>query len=304
MANKGNQSGHRRAWKKTEIMELDRLIRMGKPAHIVARKLKRPLWAIYNRHDLAERRRGVVFGREQVARLFGVDKGIPAIWQRHGWLPRTRNGAYAAQQADEQQQAYDAFFRELEPDLVAVRETHNPVKPGRMAAYLITDTAIEAFLANRATWYAWDPSRITDPAWRAVAEHLRAQTPARWLTTQEVADRLGYDVGTVRLWHEQGQTAGMATARYGTHLYWWSGDLDGWTPPAERLRLGASSRTALAMARDGVTSSDLAAELAIALAVASRLLALLMERGLLRREADPARPGGPTRPGRYRYWRV
>jgi hypothetical protein len=304
MANKGNQSGHRRAWKKTEVQELDRLVRQGKPAHVIARKLKRPTWAIYNRHDLTERRRGVVSGREEVARLFGVDKNIPAIWQKHGWLPRTRNGAYAAQQADEQRQEYDAFFRELEPGFVSVRDEERSVTPGRMAAYLITDTAIEAFMANRATWYAWEPADITDLAWRALAETLRAQTNDRWLTTEEFADRVGCSVHTARVWHQKGQVEGIETARYGIHLYWWSEGVDTWTPPIDRLRLRATSQQAMAMARDGVTSSQLARALAIPLAHASRLLWLLMERGLLRREPDPAMPGGPVRPGRYRYWRA
>jgi hypothetical protein len=304
MANRGNQSGHRRAWKKTEVAELDRLIRQGKPAHVIARRLKRPTWAIYNRHDLAKRRKGVVFGLQEIARLFGVDKNIPAIWQKHGWLPRTHNGAYAAQQVDEQRQAYDAFSRELEPGFVSLRETRDPVKPGRMAAYLITDTAIEAFMTNRATWYAWHVADITDPAWRALAETLRAQTTDRWLTTQEFADRIGCVVDTARMWHQRGFTEGIETARYGIHLYWWSGDLKGWVPPVDWQRLGVSSRTALKLARDGVTSSDLARELVVPLAVASRLLALLMERGLLRREADPARSSGTARPGRYIYWRA
>lgn len=304
MANKGNQSGRRRAWKNDEVRELDRLIRQGKPAHVVARRLGRPTWAIYNRHDLTTKRRGVVYGHQELARLFGVDKNIPAIWARHGWLPRTRNGAYAAQQADEARQEYEAWRRELEPNLVTIHEATEPVRPGRMAAYLITDTAIEAFITNRATWVAWEPRAITDPAWRALAEHIRAQSNGRWLTTEEFADQVGCSVHTARVWHQKGQVEGIETARYGIHLYWWSADVENWTPPADRPRLGPSSRVALKMARDGVTSTELAHELGIALAVASRLLALLMGRGLLRRKSDPNRPGGPTRPGRYCYWRV
>jgi hypothetical protein len=304
MANKGNQSGRRRAWKKVEVVELDRLVRQGKPAHIIARKLGRPTWAIYNRHDLIARRKGVVYGHQQIARLFGVDKGIPAIWQKHGWLPRTRNGAYAAQQADEQRQEYDAFFRELEPGFVSVRDEERSVTPGRMAAYLITDTAIEAFMANRATWYAWEPANITDGAWRALAETLRAQTDGRWLTTQEVADRLGVVVGTAHMWHQRGWTEGLTVARYGPHLYWWSEDLERWTQPSARRHLSESGLRALALARDGVTSTQLARALDVPISVASRRLKLLMEYGLLVREPDPAMPGGATRPGRYIYRRA
>lgn len=283
---------------------MDRLIRQGKPAHAIARKLKRPLWALRNRHDLRARRCGVVFGLQEIARLFGVDKGIPSIWQRHGWLPRTRNGAYAAQQADEQQQAYDAFFQELEPGFESTSDTHNRAKPGRFAAYLITDTAIEAFMTNRATWYAWNPADIADLAWRALAETLRAQTSECWLTTTEFADRIGCVVDTARMWHQRGLTEGIETARYGTHLYWWSEGIDAWVAPVDRLRLGASSLAALKLARDGVTSSQLAKALDTPLAVASRLLALLMERGLLRREADPTKTSGAIRPGRYIYRRT
>jgi hypothetical protein len=304
MANRGNQSGHRRAWKVAEVRELDRLVRQGKPAHVIARKLGRPTWAIYNRRDLTKRRRGVVYGHQQIARLFGVDKGIPAIWQRHGWLPRTRNGAYAAQQADEQQQSYDAWRSELEPGFVSMRDEPQPITPGRMATYLITDTAIEAFLANRATWYAWDPSNITDPAWRALAETLRAQTDGRWLTTQEVADRLGVVVGTAYMWHERGWTEGLTIARYGTHLYWWSEDLDTWTQPSARRHLSESGHIAMRLARDGVTSTQLAAALDVPISVASRRLKLLMDYGLLKREIDPTMPGGAARPGRYIYRRA
>jgi DNA-binding transcriptional ArsR family regulator len=298
MANKGNQSGRRRAWKKAEVAELDRLIRQGKPAHVIARKLGRPLWAIYNRRDVTKRRRGVVYGRGELARLFGVDDNVPAIWQRHGWLPHTRNGAYAAQQTDAQQQAYAAWRRELEPALVSVREDTDPITPGRMASYLITDTAIEAFLANRDTWYAWDVADITDPAWRKLAETLRAQSTGRWLTTEEVAARLGVVVGTVRMWHERGWTEGLTVARYGIHLYWWSTDLDHWTQPGERRRISHSGVRALTMAYAGVTSTELAAALDVPISVASRRLKLLYECGLLRREVDPAQPN------RYRYWRA
>jgi hypothetical protein len=304
VANKGNQSGHRRAWKKDELRELDRLVRQGKPAHVIARKLGRPQWAIYNRHDLTERRRGVVFGRGEVARLFGVDDARVTIWQRNGWLPRTHNGAYAAQQADEQQQSYDAWRSELEPGFVSMRDEPQSIKPGRMAAYLITDTAIEAFMTNRATWYAWNPADITDGAWRALAETLRAQSNGRWLTTQEVADRLGVVVGTVHMWHQREWTDGLTVARYGTRLYWWSEDLDTWTQPSERRHLSESGLLAMRMAREGVTSTELARALGVPISVASRRLKLLMEYGLLRREIDPAMPGGSTRPGRYIYRRA
>lgn len=302
MGSKGNQSGTRKAWTEEELRELDRLIRQGKSVQAIAKTLDRPFWAIYNRHELAERRKGVVFGHQEIARLFGVDKGIPAIWQRHGWLPSRRNGAYAHVQAYEEQRGYEAWRQDFEPTFRVREEPRS--KPGRMAAYLITDTAIEAFMANRDTWYAWNVADITDPAWRALAQTFRAQTPERWLTTEEFADRVGCVVDTARMWHQRGLTEGLKTARYGIHLYWWSEGIDGWTPPADRQRLGQSSLVALKLARDGVTSTELARELGIALAVASRLLALLTDRGLLRRESDPTRPSGPTRPGRYCYWRA
>ncbi len=305
MASKGNQSGRRRSWEKAELRELDRLIRQGKSVHVIARALSRPTWAIYNRHDLTKKRRGVVYGRGELARLLGVDDAVVAIWQRRGWLPRTRNGAYAAEIADAQDKDYEAWRRELEPGFVAVRDVHDPVTPGKMASYLITDTAIEAFLANRATWYAWEPKNITDPAWKALAETLRAQSSGRWLTTTEVADRLGVVIGTAYMWHERGWTEGLTIARYGTHLYWWSEDLDHWTQPSERVRVeGENAHAALTLARDGVTSTQLAAHLGIPISVASRRLKLLMERGLLRREIDPTRPGDAKRPGRYIYWRA
>jgi len=301
VSNKGKpRSDRRRAWKKDELRELDRLIRQGKPAHVIARKLGRPTWAIYNRHDLTTRRKGVVFGRGEVARLFGVDDAIPAIWQKRGWLPRTHNGAGAAQQADEQRREYEAWRSELEPSFVSVRDEDQSVKPGRMAAYLITDTAIEAFLANRATWYAWSPASITDPAWKALAETLRAQTTERWLTTEEVADRLGVVVGTVHMWHQKGWTDGLTVVRYGTHLYWWSEDLDHWIQPSERRRLSESGLTALRLARDGITSTDLAAALGVSIPVASNRLRLLLKYGLLTREADPT----PAQPRRYIYRRA
>lgn len=296
MANRGNQSGHRRAWKVTEVRELDGLIRKGTATHIIARKLGRPIWALHNRHDLARKRRGVVYRREEVARLFGVDGASVAAWQTHGWLPRTRNGANQEQRAEAEQQSYAAFYKELFPSFEG--EHAAPPASRKHAHYLLTDTAIEAFMANRATWYAWDPAAITDPAWRSLAETLRAQSDGHWLTTEEFADRVGCSVHTARVWHQKGQTEGLETARYGIHLYWWSEGLAQWTPPGDRLRLRPSSLVALRMARDGVTSTDLARERAIPLALASRLLWLLLERGLLRRESDP------NRPGRYCYWRV
>jgi hypothetical protein len=265
-----NRSGRCRRWTPDEVQQLDRLVRAGQPVHVIARKLGRPDWALYNRRDLVKRRRGVVFERGALARLFGVDDASVAVWQRHGWLPMTRNGV-------------------------------NAVKTGRRgphsrAPYLITDTAIEAFLANRATWYAWDPDAITDPTWQALALTLRTQADGRWLTTEEAAAVVGASVHTMRFWHQRGTTSDIATARYGIQLYWWSADLAGWVPPTDRLRVGAATLVILELAQTGTTSAAVAARLGRSLDSAAAFLAHLTRRGLLRREVDPAKPN------RYRYW--
>lgn len=253
------------------------------------------MWSIYDR-NLTERRKGFVFERGEIAQIFGVDDDTVALWQRRGWLPVTRNRAYSHEKTAADHRAYLAWWLEMNPR--AVIDHIPPPKPARsrFAHYLITDSAIEAFIEDRNTWYAWSPALITDPVWRAAAEIARDESPGQWLTTGEVAARFGYAVDTVRQWHQQGRTEGLEIVRYGHQVYWWSEGLETWAPPLDRPRQSAQLQLALEMARLGLTASEYARAIDKPLDRASVLLRLFMERGLLRREIDP------TRSNRYIYW--
>lgn len=291
MANKGNQSGTRRVWTDDELQTLDRLIHQGKPAHIIARRLKRPLWALRNRRDLVERRRGVVYRRGELARLFGVNDKIVVFWQKRGWIPRTRNGAWIAEQADAAQMEFEAFFRALEPTLEGTGHTPSPQNHNHNAQYLITDTAIEAFLLNQDTWVAWEPKQITDPAWRALAETIRAGMDGCWLTSAELETRFGMKATTASRWHNHGDLAGVRVVKYGSALFFWAADIAHWTPPTKRtghMRAGGHAEQALMMAP--LTAPDLAQACDICLASASAILRHLQARGMLVRSIDPAQP--------------
>jgi hypothetical protein len=314
MTPKGNQSGRRRAFTRAEKHTIRTMIRAGAPAAAVARRLNRPLWALHNRHEVAKLRHGVVYRRGEFARLFGVNDKTAVFWQERGWIPRRRDGSYAATQGQAARVRFRAWFQELEPAFTQARDEYTErYTPGKRAQYLITDADIEAFITNRETWVAWEVDWITDDAWRALAETVRAEADGHWLTAKAVEARYHKPANTVSRWHERGDFAGVRTVKYGSALFFWSTDLEGWTPPLERRYatrpiprpgapvigrdgarpMGPLAERAIALVYaehpNPISAPALAAHLGTDLTQANTLLRKFVSFGWLTRTVDPAK---------------
>ncbi|HEX6292967.1 MAG TPA: hypothetical protein VFZ66_27535 [Herpetosiphonaceae bacterium] len=180
-------------WSPTDDEELQRLVQNGLPLFQVAKQLNRSYAAVCQR---TERFGGVRAMRGQtiqvrsllgVARLFGVPDKLPDLWRRHGWLTARRND-----------------------------DARRPKAKKR--TYLVTDAAIQEFLAVHDGWATWEPRTIRDPIWRAEAEAIRAQATGTWLTYPEIAARYGVDARRVAVWAKRGEIQAIKIGR--THFVW------------------------------------------------------------------------------------
>lgn len=99
---------------------------------------------------------------------------------------------------------------------------------GTRHVWRIHDLDLYDMLMNEQTWMAWAPERITDPDLRQWTAELRAGAP-RWLTTGEVARRLGFVVGAVHRWIVEGR---LPAVRYG-NWYIRESDLVGFVAPID-----------------------------------------------------------------------
>jgi hypothetical protein len=203
-----------RVWSEDEKATVELLIQQGKGVTAIAREIDRAPTAI---DDLLHRngqtieamrnRRGArVRAAAEIARLFFVHTHTPPRWIRRGWLQAERNGAH--------------------------------VRHG-VSHWLITDTALQAFIDLRESWVAWQPSQIRDPHWRAYAFAARGRANGEWLSIADVAQRYHVGVTTVGHWYASGQMAGIATVRY-IHRYFWSADIVGWQPRDRRIKGAAA----------------------------------------------------------------
>lgn len=235
-----NYAGFRRSWTEDELIQIEVMLQAGEPVHVIARQLGRPVYAVRNRHEIVQLRQGVVFERGEVARLFGVNDKTAVYWQKRGWLPRKRNGASSIERQRQDRVGFRVFFKEV-TGFEANETPSEPFRPGKHSAYLITLDAIHAFIENRDTWVAWEPAQIADESLRAYAQELRQLADGHWLTTAEVAARLGYSSKTVCYWRYAQYMHAVRTVKYGSAVFFWSADLEQWIPPSERL--GGSKRT-------------------------------------------------------------
>lgn len=197
-------------WTENDAVLIDLMLSSGSSVTFIARKLKRSVNAVhtYVRQKgwsiKAIRRSPVarVWTAIEVARLFGVSGAMVTVWIDRKWLRAVRNNAGAQQRRQRAKR--------------------------RAPQYLIHDEAIQALIERRETWPAWEPRAMTDAGWRSYAEEVRAAAGGRWLSTAEVAARMGYSVASVKYWRLRGKFAGVASTTYDGRHYYWSADLDDW----------------------------------------------------------------------------
>lgn len=143
----------RRFWTSEEADRLQTLLEDGCSVARSAEVLRRTPSAIYSAvrfHSPHETIDGIrdqpwaaVRSRRQVAALFGVSSWTVGRWIDHGWLVARRN-AYSRARAQTYQRQY-----------------------------LITDTALRAFLTVREAWPDYPIEQITDADWRQLAAQAR-----------------------------------------------------------------------------------------------------------------------------------
>lgn len=200
-----------RRWTEDDRALFDLMTQQGYGALDIARKLKCDVTRIYNYSSggkliAARNQAGArVRSMEDIRRLFGVNKMSPTYWRQRGWLKARRNRAYS----------------------------HRIGKAER-PQYLVSEDALMDFIQTRESWVAWECATMTDVTWRAYAEDVRRAAGGRWLTTKDMAARFGYDEKTPPEWRRRGILGGVALVKYGSALFFWSADVDQWTPPMER----------------------------------------------------------------------
>jgi transposase len=188
-----------RRWNEDEKAAVELLLQQGKNIQTVAQAIGRSQKAISDllrRNNqtvdaIRDRRGARVRSVADIARLFFVHCHTPARWIARGWLQAERNAAHARHGA---------------------------------ADWLLTDAARQAFIELREGWVAWEPSQISDVAWRTYAANIRARSGGKWLSMADVAARYHVGATTVCEWYRQGKMAGVASVKY-THRYFWSADL-------------------------------------------------------------------------------
>lgn len=182
-------------WSKDEDALLLDLITEGVPLSRIAKRMRRTFCAVVCR---CRKIGGVPWLRrpkdghqvrtiDEVAALFGVGSDQVGRWIAATWLTGRRNSKR--------------------------RGSH----------WLITDSALMDFVANRLTWFAWKAERITDPDWRQHALWERERARGRWLTTQQAAQQIGISRTSVLRQIEAGK---LPATRHGQQRYYiWSADI-------------------------------------------------------------------------------
>jgi hypothetical protein len=123
------------------------------------------------------------------ARLFGVQVHTVSAWARLGWLPEARSSIGDPRG----ERAHFAFVR---ADLVA-------------------------FLANRASWVAWEPAQLADPELAAYARLQRQAAGGRWWSRGELADLIGVSLPGACRYVLAGLFDGCPQAAYGNKDFIW-----------------------------------------------------------------------------------
>lgn len=199
---------YNRLWTQDERDQILVMASSGASIAEIAQVLRRDVQATYDYVErvmggLMKLRRGRVWSARQVQKLFTVPWNTIDDWIRLGWLQATRN------QTGEQ--------------------TWKP-------RYLVTTSAIIEFLNVREAWADWSPNMITQPAWRDEGQRIRDATGGDWLSIRELMGRYHYGLTTIQGWLQRGE---LPFIKRGRRVFVWSGDLDGFIPPAERDRRAA-----------------------------------------------------------------
>lgn len=187
-----------RAWTHEQTDALATLLANGLSYDEIARRLGRTPTAVRVRCwrlGWTMQQHPTVLTASEAARLLGASAYAIVTWIARGWLPARRR------------------------------------RSGPHTYWAIQYDALRAMLANDATWMAWQPERVPDPALRAELLALRAGQPA-WLTVGEVARRCHVTTRAVYAWIMRGQ---LPATRYGNH-YVRESDLVGWVVPGDRPR--------------------------------------------------------------------
>lgn len=138
----------------------------------------------------------------EVSRIFTITENTVRIWIAYGWLPASKSSDGAR-----------AHYRWQRADLFD-------------------------FVRNPATWIAWQPTQITDPELRNVAELARSAVRGRWWTIKEIAAHHNNLAVTTLLTYvlNNKYLNDVAQTRYGrARFFWIKGD-----PPPITRRLSAA----------------------------------------------------------------
>lgn len=193
----------RRRWTAEEDDQLRHLIEQGWSTRRIAGVLQRSIIGVYRRAAtrwggvdvLRHRLFAVRSGREMLA-LMGVQKHTMRLWIQRRWL-----------------RAHRGYGRRS-------RDTSR-------LRLLVSDEALDEFLAVRDAWATWSPADITDPDWRHRAEELRAKAGGRWWRTDELAAQLGVSRRTTQVWAQVwAQAGGRPTIKVAERWHVWVQDAE------------------------------------------------------------------------------
>lgn len=163
-----------RRWSPEEDDQLRHLIVCGWSVRRIAGVLNRSIHAIYWRvgrwggMDALRHTTFAVRSASEVARLMAVPARDVKRWIERGWLRAHRNYARRSRRV--------ARLR-----------------------FLVSDEALEDFLADSQTWATWQVEAITDPDWRQFAAEARSQGQGAWIDTTAYAEREGIALRTAQV---------------------------------------------------------------------------------------------------------
>lgn len=194
----------RAKWTAEDLLHLEELIEQGLSDLAIGKRLGCTAIAVQvarKRNKIAPRQRALLSARAVAERLGVACSKTVTRWIERGFL-KARKGQRAG--------------------------------PNRM--WYVSEDGLQRFLEDRSTWALWDPTRITDLAWREWAMDMRRGV--RLLTTGQVGRRLGFTDRAVSSWIRQGV---LPAQRRGNWLIS-EVDLDGFVPPCEVPRKGQARR--------------------------------------------------------------
>lgn len=114
---------------------------------------------------------------EDVAHLFTTNRSTVRFWIDAGWLPDLRP-------------------RRIDND--PSRNDNGAVT--RFAQHRWSRHDIVVFIRERETWIAWEPTQVTDPELRTLAERERTRAGGAWWQLIEIARWLGIAGSTLSTW--------------------------------------------------------------------------------------------------------